>query len=501
MFYQTLHNLHIRKIYGLILLFLPASFFAQKQPSKDSLVAVLNSNAHDTTKVRARISLAIHFRNMHLLDSAARHIEIALEAGKKIKFPKGTMSAFIIAGTIEEARSDYMKGLDYCNEAMKLATELKDEKGMIAACSNAGLIHQALGNYPESLKNHLIALKGREKLNDLAGIAISCNNLGNAHDEMRNTDLALKYYRRAVQVRIKTGDKKRLAQTYSNIGLVYLHMNRYDLALNEFYAAKSIFDSLNDVRGRAFVYDNIGAALRRKSELVPEKNAAVLQTALEMGRAALELFVMLGDREGEASAAINIGSVMLDLNNYTEAETYFSRSLSIAKQIRSKVRLKDSYLAMSQVKETTGAYKQSLEYFRLHILYADSLVNEENTRRNTQQQMQYEFDKKSAADSIRHAAEKRIADLSHEKQITDQKRYTVIGISAFVMMLVVAGISFVAFRSKKRANAEITRQKTMVEEKQKEIMDSIRYAGRIQKALIPSEKQIEKSLRKLTLKT
>jgi hypothetical protein len=36
-----------------------------------------------------------------------------------------------------------------------------------------------------------------------------------------------------------------------------------------------------------------------------------------------------------------------------------------------------------------------------------------------------------------------------------------------------------------------------VEEKQKEILDSIHYAKRIQKALIPSDKYIDKNLNRL----
>lgn len=46
-------------------------------------------------------------------------------------------------------------------------------------------------------------------------------------------------------------------------------------------------------------------------------------------------------------------------------------------------------------------------------------------------------------------------------------------------------------------NALIERQKMIVEEKQKEILDSIHYAKRIQNSLLPTEKYIEKSLGKL----
>lgn len=43
---------------------------------------------------------------------------------------------------------------------------------------------------------------------------------------------------------------------------------------------------------------------------------------------------------------------------------------------------------------------------------------------------------------------------------------------------------------------EIERKKELVEKKNKEILDSIQYAKRIQQALLPSEKYIERNLRK-----
>lgn len=46
------------------------------------------------------------------------------------------------------------------------------------------------------------------------------------------------------------------------------------------------------------------------------------------------------------------------------------------------------------------------------------------------------------------------------------------------------------------AKKEAEEQKVMVEEKQKEILDSIKYARRIQFALLPSDKQVERQIKK-----
>ena len=62
-------------------------------------------------------------------------------------------------------------------------------------------------------------------------------------------------------------------------------------------------------------------------------------------------------------------------------------------------------------------------------------------------------------------------------------------------MIIVAGVSFLAYRQKNKANEIISHQKQLVEEKQREILDSIHYAKRIQIALLPTEKYIKRTLK------
>jgi hypothetical protein len=61
----------------------------------------------------------------------------------------------------------------------------------------------------------------------------------------------------------------------------------------------------------------------------------------------------------------------------------------------------------------------------------------------------------------------------------------------------VAIITLIIFRSlniTKKQKFIIKNQKELVEEKQKEILDSIHYAKRIQNALLPTEKYIQKNI-------
>jgi uncharacterized membrane protein len=107
--------------------------------------------------------------------------------------------------------------------------------------------------------------------------------------------------------------------------------------------------------------------------------------------------------------------------------------------------------------------------------------------------MNYEFEKKEAA--ARAEQEKKDAVAAEEKRRQEIVLYSVAG--GFMLMLMFAVFVFRAYRQKRKANIEISEQKQIIEEKQKEILDSIHYAKRIQQSLLPSEKYIEKQIRKL----
>ncbi|MBA3970603.1 MAG: SpoIIE family protein phosphatase [Bacteroidetes bacterium] len=124
----------------------------------------------------------------------------------------------------------------------------------------------------------------------------------------------------------------------------------------------------------------------------------------------------------------------------------------------------------------------------------DSINNETTRKSAVKKQLQYEYEKKTAADSVLNMEKAKLEEVKYEQEISKQKMYTYSGIFGFALMLLVAGVSFNAYRQKQKANTVIALQKNIVEEKQKEILDSITYAQRIQSAILAKEGDIKKHL-------
>ena len=172
-------------------------------------------------------------------------------------------------------------------------------------------------------------------------------------------------------------------------------------------------------------------------------------------------------------------------------------SLLISKEIGFKEAIKESYRNLADLENQLGNYKLSLENYKQYIIYKDSLLNEENTKKTVQQQMQYEFDKKESETKTEQDKKDVIANEEKQKQ-----KIVIASVTAgLILVLILAIVIFRSLRQNQKKNKIITeqkliveKQKELVEEKQKEILDSIHYAKRIQTALITSEKYISKQL-------
>jgi hypothetical protein len=162
---------------------------------------------------------------------------------------------------------------------------------------------------------------------------------------------------------------------------------------------------------------------------------------------------------------------------------------------------------MSKIYEKQGKGMLALEMYKLHITMRDSINNEETQKVAVQQQAKYEYEKQKAIDDADH--EKQLAIEQEAKAKQKVITYSI----ALGLVLVVLFLIFVFNRlqvTKKQRDiieqqkTEVEKQKAVVEvahilleEKNAEIIASIRYAKRIQDALMTSQKYIERNINRL----
>ena len=192
------------------------------------------------------------------------------------------------------------------------------------------------------------------------------------------------------------------------------------------------------------------------------------------------------------------------LKKYTKAEKYLLKGLKLNKAsglLEGELQAESS---LSSLYAETKRHELALEHYKNAMNIKDTLFNQEKNTEITRKEMSYDFEKKEAVADAVHKAELKNQNVISEEKSRKQSIITWTVVFGLLLVLVFAGYIFRTLkitRKQKRIielqKIEVENQKLKVEEHQKEMIDSITYARRIQRSLLPSEKYIEKTMVRL----
>ncbi|MES2837254.1 MAG: tetratricopeptide repeat protein [Bacteroidota bacterium] len=461
------------------LLFLFAlNSFAEKN-SIDSIQKILLKSKEDTTKVNLLNALSDEYSNSDF-NKSLKYAEEAVKLAEKLNYKKGLSVSLNNVGNAIMSQGNYKKSIDYFIKALKVAEEIGFEYELANAYGNIGNANYWQGIYSPALENHIKALKIREKINDKKGIAGSTVCIGVVYYSQQNYDKAIDYYLKAIKIYEEINDNNGVALTLGNMGGVYMYSGKYDKAIEVFLKAHKIYEKLGNKNSIAGSLNNVGVIYYE------QKNN---KKALEYFLKALQTQLEIGDKLAIAGSYINISSVYLEQKQYFEAIDYLNKSLAIGYETGIKMLAKDSYKGLAGIYAAMNDYKQAYQFQNKFIAVKDSIYTEDNQKQIAEMQTKYETEKKDI--------EIKLLNKDKEQQKQKQK-YILLGLALVVML---AGVLLFAFYTKRKANlllakqkTEIEHQKQIIEEKHKEISDSINYAERIQRALLASKKVLDHNL-------
>ena len=171
----------------------------------------------------------------------------------------------------------------------------------------------------------------------------------------------------------------------------------------------------------------------------------------------------------------------LDMGKFKDAEKSMKKAIVIDSSIKELNFLRVADEDMSKLYDTTGRYKEALAYYKRDMVLKDTLFSMDKNNALTRKELTFQYERKEADEKAKR-------DLKEfaQREILDSF------IVGFVFMLALAFFIFRGYRHKQKANIIITqkseelmKQKELVEEKNKEILDSINYAKRLQDAILP----------------
>jgi tetratricopeptide (TPR) repeat protein len=439
----------------------------------------------------------MYYRTGRLKESLV-YYEKAYSVMSELKDTVNIANALTNIGLTEMSLGNYEKALERLLEVKKLNEILKDKSSLASSYDNIGNIYFSLGKMDLALKNQLEALKLREEQKDLRSLTYSYINVGGAYEQLRDTAKALEYFEKAKELSKKTQDEYRYAHAIKQIGVIYTqNPKKADEGEKLIREAMEIEKRINDRVGYAGSLLSLGNLYRRRNQI--DKSLELYESALAMNRE-------IGDKNAIAGLLNNIGVMYYEKKNFKKSVQYYEEALGMRKEMKSLRGIYDSYLSLANSYEKLKDFQNAYKYSVLYHKTWDSVLNSDITKQMTEMGAKYESAKKDQEILKRKTAEENA--LAQRKNADMRFYYTLTG--AFLMLILAVYVIYSNLQRKKinrqlasqnveikLQKKEIETQKDIVEEKQKEILDSIHYAKRIQQSLMSTEKYIEKSVDRL----
>jgi len=455
----------------------------------DSLINELKTAKDDTSKVNTFLELGKTYAMWGSYDTSKNYINNAILLSTNISYKRGLAKSYNFLGLVLCEIGDFEGARGNFELAIQIRKKINNKSDVIASIMNLGMVYDFQGNFSKALENYFIALNYYENNGDKNSCANTLNNIALVYFTQEDFKKSLETHLRANELYFKLKDKEGLSQSYNNIGNVFLMMNKYNDALVNYQKSLSLKEELKNFRGIAITYDNLGSVYKQIKNF---------ELALKYYFLSLNLFEKIGDEVGLAGIYNHIGIVYLYQAKIAESDKFLNKALHFASKTGSVEHIKLSYEALTSLDSLRGNYKGAYFNHFKYIEYRDSIFNQENTKKIVQQQMQYEFDKKTIADSVKVAEEKKVvfAQLKQEKT----QRFALYG--GLVLVGLFGVFMFNRFRVTQKQKhiielkeKETLAQKHIIEEKHKEITDSINYAERIQKSFLATTEQLNQNLK------
>lgn len=442
------------------------SAFSQKstQDHIDSLHRIRFHAPDDSSHIRIYNFLSWYHEQQktdYNLDSAMHMVNQALTIMQKPQNLSVFNYAYIQGASLASKQKDFVRESEFYILYLDAAhaTKNKNWEGE-ALASLCRLFYE--------LKDHASADKYAQKLveviefmdNDRSRYS-ALNKLGTFYKDKGENDLALSTHLKAMELALSLNAKAEISHTYNNIGLVYKNMEAYDDALTYYLKSIKIKEEINDKKGLAGSYINTAFIYYLKKDY--KKTIDFAKTGLEFA---------------EEVNAYNFKIVGLEhlFNSYSELKLY-PEATQTAKKL---------------ILLTKEVYDQNMI---------------EQTR-ELEQKYQSEKNKKDLELLKKEAEFQDLEILKQRDSIEAQDRLIAVFASGLIIVLMLSFFLIRSLRQRKSANRlletnyaiiqeqkqQVELQKTILQDKNQEVLDSINYAKRIQTALLPPKHQVDEVL-------
>jgi serine phosphatase RsbU (regulator of sigma subunit) len=295
------------------------------------------------------------------------------------------------------------------------------------------------GKYDQALEYAFKSLKDAEATKNIEQWGWSNYALGVFYYDLKDYSTSEIYYKNAFEIFSQDPSMQLgCARCRGGLGSIMIATNRFDEALENIRFSAGVYQAVKNRIGEARALNDLGVIL-------------VLQEKYEEAEQHLKESLKIRDEDnhhqGIITSCMELGRLYLKIKKYDIALHYFDRALKMANTSGSKPKAFQIHELIGETYKQTGELAKALEHKETFFQIKTEVTGEQASNRLKQLQTQFATEKSEKETEIHRLK-----------------------------------------------NVELKKAYEEIEEKNKNILDSINYAKRIQQAILPSDAEIKKLL-------
>ncbi len=426
-------------------------------------------------------------------DSSESILNDNIKLAQSIDDKNGLAGCYYLKGSNASDRGFYEKSKELLLKSIAIRTNIHDDMGLSASYSFLGLTYAHLGDYMLGIEYIQKSITIREKNKDKRGLANSYLCLYKIYIDIGEADKAMQSELKSLEICREINDLQCVSGRLTNLGQIYQNKGDFEKALNYHFMALHISKQLN-IRNRiADVHENIA-----KNYNFTHK----YEDAIKHIDSCKTIRRIIGDEEGLVSATLVSSQIFFNQKNIKAAIDNGNSALHASLKLKLPYLIKDAHQVLSNAYNLQHNTDKALLHYKAFIVLRDSLYNIDKTKEIVRKELEFNFNKKEELQKLEVAKKLAETDAESRKQRTIII-FTIIGI---VILSSLLGFAIWQYRLKIKSEKQLQylnsdlnlknyqlSEKTEIIElqhntihlKNKEITDSIRYAQKIQTAMMP----------------
>lgn len=346
-------------------------------------------------------------------DSALVYTNNSLTCFKAHSNKRGQADALTTLGNIYEHKTDFVTGVKYYLEAVRIYDELGDDEHELFAKRLIALYYQRNKEYAKAKDLFFKQLEYFKKKSETSGIAHSYTDLALVYQETEKFDSAIYYLNEAYQLGSKINDQYRLGIVTNNLGDIYRVKKSYGQAISYYNESMSICEKINDIEGSLWTMNNLAL-------------------------------------------------IYIQQGNFNEAENLLQKARDINKNIKVHELLKINYLNFSILDSARQNFRMAYHWYKAYKNLEDSLSSAQNSKIVHEMNVRFDSDRK----------DREIRFLSKERQ-----SYFVLLIISGVLIFSLSYLAIYKIRTERKLNIqklEVSKKNEELHQLNKNLEDLIR---------------------------